>query len=79
LHWEKDITSALRHNLEALASLRRQAEDAKVNSPVAPAQSTIVDAAPGHISSRLHPRYADGGGWTQGTSGPSTSVGISAG
>jgi hypothetical protein len=53
---EKDITSALQHNLEALASLRRQAEDAKVNSPVVPAQPTIVDAAPGHISSRLHPR-----------------------
>jgi hypothetical protein len=53
---EKDITSALQHNLEALASLRRQAEDAKVNSPVVPAQPTLVDAAPGHISSRLHPR-----------------------
>jgi hypothetical protein len=53
---EKDITSALQHNLEALASLRHQAEDANVNSPVAPAQPTIVDAAPGHISSRLHPR-----------------------
>jgi len=53
---EKDITSALQHNLQALASLRRQAEDAKVNSPVVPAQPTIVDAAPGHISSRLHPR-----------------------
>ena len=53
---EKDITSALQHNLEALVSLRRQAEDAKVNSPVVPAQPTIVDAAPGHISSRLHPR-----------------------
>ena len=53
---EKDITSALWHNLEALASLRRQAEDANVNSPVAPAQPTIVDAAPGQISSRLHPR-----------------------
>jgi hypothetical protein len=46
----------LQHNLEALASLRRQAEDAKVNSPVVPAQPTIVDAAAGHISSRLHPR-----------------------
>jgi hypothetical protein len=53
---EKDITSALQHNREALASLRRQAEDATVNSPVVPAQPTIVDAAPGHISSRLHPR-----------------------
>ena len=53
---EKDITSALQHNLEALASLRRQAEDAKVNSPVVPAQPAIVDAARGHISSRLHPR-----------------------
>jgi len=53
---EKDITSALQHNLQALASLRRQAEDAKVNSAVAPAQPTIVDAAPGHIGSRLHPR-----------------------
>jgi hypothetical protein len=53
---EKDITSALQHNLEALASLRRQAEDANVNSPVVPAQPTIVDAAPGQISSRLHPR-----------------------
>ena len=53
---EKDITSALQHNREALASLRRQAEDAKVNSPVVPAQPTIVDAAPGHIGSRLHPR-----------------------
>jgi hypothetical protein len=53
---EKDITSALQHNLEALASLRRQAEDAKVNSPVVPAQPTIVDAAPGHISSCLHPK-----------------------
>jgi hypothetical protein len=53
---EKDITSALRHNLEALTSLRRQAEDAKINSPVVPAQPAIVDAAPGHISSRLHPR-----------------------
>src|SRR6516164_8521318 len=57
---EKDITSALQHNLEALASLRRQAEDAKVNSPVVPAQPAIVDAAPGHISSRLHPRWAAG-------------------
>ena len=53
---EKDIISALQHNLEALASLRRQAEDANVNSPVAPAQPTIADAAPGHIASRLHPR-----------------------
>jgi hypothetical protein len=53
---EKDITAALQHNLEALASLRHQAEDAKVNSPVVPAQPTIVDAGPGHISSRLHPR-----------------------
>jgi len=53
---EKDITSALQHNLEALASLRRQAEDAKVNSPVVLAQPAIVDAAPGQISSRLHPR-----------------------
>lgn len=53
---EKDITSALLHNLEALSSLRRQAEDAKVNSPVAPAQPTIADAGPGSISSRLHPR-----------------------
>jgi len=53
---EKDITSALQHNLEALASLRRQAEDAKVNSPVVPAQPAIVNAARGHISSRLHPR-----------------------
>jgi hypothetical protein len=53
---EKDITSALQHNLEALATLRRQAEDAKVNSPLVPAQPTIVNAAPGHISSRLHPR-----------------------
>jgi hypothetical protein len=53
---EKDITSALQHNLEALAGLRRQAEEATVNSPVVPAQPTIVDAAPGHISSRLHPR-----------------------
>ena len=53
---EKDITSALQHNLEALASLRRQAEDAKVNSPVMPAQPTIVDAALGHISNSLHPR-----------------------
>jgi hypothetical protein len=53
---EKDITSALQHNLEALASLRRQAEDANINGPVVPAQPTIVDAAPGQISSRLHPR-----------------------
>jgi hypothetical protein len=53
---EKDITSALQHNREALASLRRQAEDAKVNSPVVPAQPAIVDAAAGSISSRLHPR-----------------------
>ena len=53
---ETDITSALQHNLEALAGLRHQAEDAKVNSPVVPAQPTIVDAAPGHIGSRLHPR-----------------------
>jgi hypothetical protein len=53
---EKDITSALQHNREALAGLRRQAEDAKVNSPVVPAEPTIVDAAPGHISGRLHPR-----------------------
>jgi hypothetical protein len=53
---EKDITSALQHNLEALASLRHQAEDANVNSPVAPAQPTIVDAAPAQITSRLHPR-----------------------
>jgi hypothetical protein len=53
---EKDIISALQHNREALASLRRQAEDAKVNSPVVPAQPAIVDAAAGSISSRLHPR-----------------------
>jgi hypothetical protein len=53
---EKDITSALKHNREALASLRPQAEDAKVNSPVVPAQPAIVDAGPGHISGRLHPR-----------------------
>jgi hypothetical protein len=53
---EQDITSALQHNLETLASLRRQAEDAKVNGPVVPAQPTIADAAPGDISSRLHPR-----------------------
>jgi len=53
---EKDITSALQHNLEALAGLRRQAEDAKVNSPVVPAQPTIAGAAPGDIGSRLHPR-----------------------
>jgi hypothetical protein len=53
---EKDITSALQHNLEALASLRRGAEDAKVNSPVVPAQPTIACAESGHISSRLHPR-----------------------
>jgi hypothetical protein len=53
---EKDITSALQHNLEALASLRRQAEDAKVNGPVVPTQPAIVDAAPGQISSRLHLR-----------------------
>ncbi len=53
---EKDITAALQHNLEALASLRHQAEDANVNSPIAPAQPTIVDAAPGDIGSRLHPR-----------------------
>jgi hypothetical protein len=53
---EKEITSALQHNLEALSGLRRQAEDAKVNSPVVPAQPTIADAAPGDISSRLHPK-----------------------
>ncbi len=53
---ERDITSALQHNLEALSSLRRQAEDANLNSPVVPAQPAIVGAAPGHISSRLHPR-----------------------
>ena len=53
---EKDITSALRHNLEALASLRREVEDAKVNSPVVPPEPTIVGAAAGGISSRLHPR-----------------------
>ena len=53
---ERDITSALQHNLEGLASLRRRAGDATVNSPVVPAQPTIVDAGPGHISSRLHPR-----------------------
>jgi hypothetical protein len=53
---EKDLTSALQHNLAALASLRRQAEAAKVNSPVVPSQPTLVDAAPGHLSSRLHPR-----------------------
>jgi len=45
-----------RDNLAALAGLRRQAEDAKVNSPVVPAHPTMVDAAPGHISSSLHPR-----------------------
>jgi hypothetical protein len=28
----------------------------KVNSPVVPAQPTIVGAAPGQISSRLHPK-----------------------
>jgi hypothetical protein len=53
---EKDITAALRHNHDALASLRRQAEDGKVNSPLVPAQPTIADAAPGHIASRLHPK-----------------------
>jgi hypothetical protein len=53
---EKDITSALQHNLEALEILRRQAEDARINSPLVPAQPTIANAAPGHISSRLHPR-----------------------
>jgi hypothetical protein len=53
---EKDISSALQHNLQALAGLRRQAEDAKVNSPVVPPQPTIVDAGPGHIGSRLYPR-----------------------
>jgi hypothetical protein len=53
---EKDIASALRHNREALASLRREVEDAKVNSPIVPPQATIVGAAPGGISSRLHPR-----------------------
>jgi hypothetical protein len=53
---EKDITAALQHNLAALKSLRRQAEDAKINSPVVPAQPAIADAAPGQISSRLHPR-----------------------
>jgi type II secretory pathway component PulM len=53
---EQDITSALQHNRQALASLRQQAEDAKVLSPVVPPQPTIVGAAPGSISSRLHPR-----------------------
>jgi hypothetical protein len=53
---EKDITSALQHNLEALASLRRHAEDARVNSALVPAQPTIAGAARGDISSRLHPR-----------------------
>jgi hypothetical protein len=53
---EQDITSALQHNRQALASLRQQAEDAKVNSPVVPPQPTIVVAAPGTVSSRLHPR-----------------------
>jgi hypothetical protein len=53
---EKDITSALEHNFQALESLRRQAEDAKVDSPVVPAQPMIVDAVPGQISRRLHPR-----------------------
>jgi hypothetical protein len=53
---EKDITSALQHNREALAGLRRQAEDAKANSPLVPARPTIADAAPGDISPRLHPR-----------------------
>jgi hypothetical protein len=53
---EQDIALALQHNLEALASLRRQAQDAKVIGPVVPPQPTIVDAAPGTISSRLHPR-----------------------
>jgi hypothetical protein len=53
---ETDITSALRHNLEALASLRRQAEDATASSPVVPPKPTIAGAVPGHISSRLHPR-----------------------
>jgi len=53
---EQDITSALQHNREALASLRRQAQDANVNSPVVPAQPAIAGTAPGHNSSRLHPR-----------------------
>lgn len=53
---EKDITSALQHNREALASLRRHAEDARVNSAVVPARPTIADAARGDMSSRLHPR-----------------------
>ncbi len=53
---ERDITSALQHNLEALVSLRHQAEDATVNSPVVPPQPTIADALPGTISGRLHPR-----------------------
>jgi hypothetical protein len=53
---EQDITAALQHNLEALASLRQQAEDVTVNSPLVPALPTIADAAPSRISSRLHPR-----------------------
>jgi hypothetical protein len=53
---EKEITSALQHNLEALAGLRHQAEDARVSGPVVPPQPTIVDAAPGTISNRLRPR-----------------------
>jgi hypothetical protein len=53
---ETDITSALQHNLAALASLRQQAEVAKVGSAVVPSQPTIVDAPPGAITGRLHPR-----------------------
>jgi hypothetical protein len=53
---EKDIRSALEHNLEALAKLRRQAEDVRINSPLVPAQPAIAGAAAGDISSRLHPK-----------------------
>jgi hypothetical protein len=57
---EKDVTSALQHNWEALASLRHHAEDAADISPVVPPQPTIMDAAPGTISSRLRPGVSCG-------------------
>jgi hypothetical protein len=53
---EQDVVSALRHNHEALSRLRRPAQDATINSPVTPAQPTIVNAKPGQLRGGLHPR-----------------------
>jgi hypothetical protein len=53
---EQEVVSALRHNQEALAQLRRPAQDAAINSALTPAQPTIVDAKPGQRSRGLHPR-----------------------